>query len=72
MVDILRSHFPNINVKHTQKDKLMPDRGTLSIDKARNLLGYEPQFPLETGFPRYIEWYKNLFARNDTLLRRAI
>ena len=31
-----------------------------------------PAYPLETGFPRYIEWYKNLFARNDTLLRRAI
>jgi nucleoside-diphosphate-sugar epimerase len=72
MVDILRSHFPNISVKHAQKDKLMPDRGTLSIEKARRLLGYEPQFPLETGFPRYIEWYKNLFARNDTLLRRTI
>jgi nucleoside-diphosphate-sugar epimerase len=72
MVEILRSHFPNINVKSTPKDKLMPDRGTLSIDKARRLLDYEPAYPLETGFPRYIEWYKNLFARNDTLLRKVI
>jgi nucleoside-diphosphate-sugar epimerase len=72
MIDILRAHFPNVTVKSTPKDKLMPDRGTLSIDKARALLGYEPAYPLETGFPRYIEWYKNLFARNDTLLRRAI
>ncbi|HZS84273.1 MAG TPA: NAD(P)-dependent oxidoreductase [Stellaceae bacterium] len=72
MVDILRTHFPTVTVKHAPKDRLMPDRGTLSIDKARRLLGYEPAFPLETGFPRYIEWYKNLFARNDTLLRRII
>ncbi|MBV9523808.1 MAG: NAD(P)-dependent oxidoreductase, partial [Alphaproteobacteria bacterium] len=72
MLEILRRHFPNVSVNHAPKDRLMPDRGTLSIDKARRLLGYEPAFPLETGFPRYIEWYKNLFARNDTLLRRAI
>jgi nucleoside-diphosphate-sugar epimerase len=72
MVDILRSHVPSVTVKSAPKDKLMPDRGTLSIDKARALLGYEPAYPLETGFPRYIEWYKNLFARNDTLLRRVI
>jgi nucleoside-diphosphate-sugar epimerase len=72
MVDILRGEFRGITVKSTPKDKLMPDRGTLSIDKARKLLGYEPGYPLETGFPRYIEWYKNLFARNDTLLRRAM
>jgi nucleoside-diphosphate-sugar epimerase len=72
MVDILRGEFRGITVKSTPKDKLMPDRGTLSIEKARKLLGYEPAYPLETGFPRYIEWYKNLFARNDTLMRRVI
>jgi nucleoside-diphosphate-sugar epimerase len=72
MVEILRGHFPNIEVKSAPKDRLMPDRGTLSIEKAKKLLGYEPAFPLEKGFPRYIEWYKNLFARNDTLLRKAI
>ena len=27
----------------------MPYRGTLSVDKARELIGYVPQFPLETG-----------------------
>jgi nucleoside-diphosphate-sugar epimerase len=38
----------------------MPERGTLSVEKARRLLGYEPQFPVDKGFVRYIEWYKQL------------
>jgi nucleoside-diphosphate-sugar epimerase len=28
------------------------------------LIGYEPLYPLEKGFPRYIEWYKKLYAEN--------
>jgi len=39
----------------------MPDRGTLSVEKARKLIGYEPEFPLERGFVNYIDWYKGLF-----------
>jgi nucleoside-diphosphate-sugar epimerase len=42
----------------------MPERGTLDVDKARRMIGYEPQYPLEKGFPRYIEWYKTLFAEH--------
>ena len=71
MVAILKNYFPDVNVKTVSKDRLTPDRGTLSVDKARKLLGYDPKFPLEVGFPRYIEWYKNLFARNDTLIREV-
>jgi nucleoside-diphosphate-sugar epimerase len=60
MVEILRVHVPGIVVKNTPRDRLMPSRGTLAMDKARDLLGFEPQYPIDTGFPRYIEWYKNL------------
>jgi len=58
MVAILREHFPEIGVHYQPRDRLMPERGTLSIEKARRLIGYEPQFPLEKGFVQYIEWYK--------------
>jgi nucleoside-diphosphate-sugar epimerase len=71
MIQILKDHFQNIAVKTEAKDRLTPDRGTLSVDKARKLLGYDPKFPLEVGFPRYIEWYRNMFARNDGLIRIA-
>jgi UDP-glucuronate 4-epimerase len=28
------------------------------ISKARRLLGYEPSFTVETGIPRFVEWYR--------------
>ena len=59
MLEILTDRFPDVTVHSRPKDTLMPDRGTLSVEKARRLLGYEPQYPLEVGFPRYIEWYKS-------------
>ena len=61
MASILKEHFPSTNIKYLPKDNLMPDRGTLSVDKARKLIGYEPQYPLEKGFVKYINWYKELF-----------
>lgn len=67
MVDILREHFPDVRVRHAPKDALMPDRGTLSVEKARSLIGYEPSWPLDKGYPKYIEWYKDLLKRQPTL-----
>jgi perosamine synthetase len=58
MAEIIRAHFPNVNIRYVPKDRLTPDRGTLSVEKARRIIGYEPEFPLEKGFVRYIDWYK--------------
>lgn len=65
MLTILRQHFPDIRVRHEPRDRLMPSRGTLSVEKARRLIGYQPSFPLETGFTRYIEWYKGLWQERQ-------
>jgi nucleoside-diphosphate-sugar epimerase len=62
MANILKTHFPSIKINYVPKDKLMPDRGTLSIEKAKNLIGYQPQFPLEKGFEQYVSWYKTMIA----------
>lgn len=62
MIELMKQAFPNVEVAHNPRDGLMPERGTLSVDKAKRLIGYEPQYPLEKGFPRYIEWYKRLSA----------
>jgi nucleoside-diphosphate-sugar epimerase len=61
MADIIQRQFPGVPVTYLPKDDLMPDRGTLSVDKARRLIGYEPQWPLSRGFVKYIEWYKSIF-----------
>lgn len=60
MAEIVLSNFEGISMKYNPRDNLMPERGTLSVEKAKSLLGYSPAFPLEIGFTRYIEWYKNL------------
>ena len=60
LAELVQKHFPAIKINYIPKDGLTPDRGTLSVDKARNLLGYDPQYPLEKGYVDYINWYKSL------------
>jgi len=60
MVGIVQQYFPRSEVEYRERDKLMPMRGTLSVAKAKQLLGYAPENPLEVGFPKYIEWYRQL------------
>lgn len=60
MAKLIKAFFPNINIKYLPKDKLTPDRGTLSVEKARRMIGYNPQYPLEKGYKAYIDWYQNL------------
>jgi len=67
MAEILKVEFPWIEVKYEPRDRMMPRRGTLSIDKARRLMGYNPQYPLEVGFVSYIRWYKELFDKQKSL-----
>lgn len=63
MAEILIEHFPNVKINYVPKDKLTPDRGTLSIEKAKRLINYNPQFPLDIGYVNYIKWYKDFFSK---------
>jgi len=67
VAELVREHFPNIQLKQNPRDGLMPERGTLSVKKARRVLGYEPQFPIEKGFVDYINWYKSFHEKNQEL-----
>ncbi|MBD1132719.1 NAD(P)-dependent oxidoreductase [Pelagibacterales bacterium SAG-MED45] len=58
MLNLVKKNFKNVKVNYIKRDKLVPKRGTLSIAKAKKLLGYKSNFPLEKGFLRYIKWYK--------------
>jgi nucleoside-diphosphate-sugar epimerase len=62
LVDILQTHFPDVEIESVERDKLMPHRGTLSVAKAALLLGYAPENPLEAGLGKYIHWYRELSA----------
>jgi nucleoside-diphosphate-sugar epimerase len=63
MAAIVQQEFPGVRVRHVERDALMPERGTLNVNKARRLIGYEPANPLEIGFRKYIAWYRGLFER---------
>ena len=62
MAEIMKANFHNLEVNYTSKDNLTPDRGTLSIEKARSLLAFSPKFPLEKGYLDYINWYKEFYS----------
>ncbi len=40
------------------RDLSFPKRGRLDINKAKTLLGYNPQIGVEEGFQRYYNWYE--------------
>jgi nucleoside-diphosphate-sugar epimerase len=65
--EIVKKHFPNIEIEYVERDRLRPRRGTLNIDKARRLIGYEPQYPLEKGFEKYINWYHSFIKKEGKL-----
>jgi nucleoside-diphosphate-sugar epimerase len=60
LVAIIKEHFPEAPVQFVERDNLMPFRGTLSVKKLDELIGYKPTHPIDVGFPKYIEWYKEL------------
>ena len=62
LAGVIQSEFPNAKIDYVERDKLMPFRGTLSVEKARRLLGYAPQNPIDVGVRKYIEWYRALMA----------
>ncbi len=71
LAEIVISKFPGINLHHKKRDGLMPERGTLSIEKAQKLLDYNPQYPVEKGFIDYINWYKNFAEHNQNLFKKV-
>jgi nucleoside-diphosphate-sugar epimerase len=64
IITIMKGYFPDLRVKNKPRDKLMPKRGTLSINKATQLLNYVPKNPIDVGFPKYIEWYLDTHRRS--------
>ena len=57
-VHILKKYFPTLKYKITARDKFRPKRGTLSIKKAKKLIGFNPKFSLNRGVEEYINFKK--------------
>lgn len=60
LVQVLRREYPDLVVNYVERDNLMPFRGTLNVDKSRQMIDYHPQYPIDLGIPKYIQWYRDL------------
>lgn len=64
LVEILKEDFPDLKVVYSKRDKLTPKRGTLSTRKAKQLINYKSKWPLNKGYKKYINWYKDIFLKS--------
>jgi nucleoside-diphosphate-sugar epimerase len=46
-------------IEQRDRDADFPSRGALNIDRARTILGYDPQVDVREGFEKYYEWLAN-------------
>jgi nucleoside-diphosphate-sugar epimerase len=65
LVELVQEHFPEVEVEYVERDRLRPFRGTLSMEKAKRLMDFEPQVELEEGLDRYVAWYRELMSRHQ-------
>ncbi len=49
-----------------------PNRGSLDISKAKELLGYEPKYSLEDGMKEYVQFVKNTLLKDKYLSEQNI
>jgi nucleoside-diphosphate-sugar epimerase len=47
------------DIVDTGAHKLYPRRGTLDINRAKDLLGYQPKTSFDEGLEKYYEWLQN-------------
>jgi len=61
LADILKSNIPDLEIKVVEEeDVFRPKRGALKIEKAKELVGYDPQVSLEEGIKHYLDVYRGL------------
>ena len=61
LTEILKKEFPKIKIFYKEREKFMPERGTLDVSKAKKLLDYQPANSIDTGYIKYISWYKEFW-----------
>lgn len=51
-------------VVYSNEPDVGPERGTLDISKARELLTYRPKFDIDKGLSEYLTWYRREFEHS--------
>jgi len=60
MAEIIQEEFKGIKIRYIERNALVPERGSLDVSKAMNLIDYKPVNNLNNGYRKYINWYKSL------------
>lgn len=60
LIPILQSELGDFICEDTPIDPTVPKRGTLSTDKIKNLLDYQPEYPIDVGYRDMVNWYKSI------------
>ncbi len=63
LFDIVAKHLPKAKSKVAERSIDKPSRGTLSIKRAREVLGFKPKWCLENGYENYINWFKDMWQK---------
>ena len=60
---VVKDLVPKTVLEERPRAEDKPIRGTLSVERARKVLGFEPNWPLEKGYRKYCEWYIERWER---------
>ncbi len=63
--EIIRKHIPQVQTIEKPAEEVRPERGSLSIEKAKTLLGYNPKYSLEEGMAEYIPHVKKAVLQKE-------
>lgn len=60
---VVKDLVPKAVLEDRPRAEDKPIRGTLSVERAKEILGFEANWPLEKGYRRYCEWYIERWER---------
>jgi nucleoside-diphosphate-sugar epimerase len=63
LAELVARCVPGTRIVEREAEVFRPERGALSIERARRELGYEPKTDLEDGMPAYVDFVRATLAR---------
>ena len=57
LAKIIQEKLPEVILEEAPVAKLKPKRGTLNINRAKELLDFIPSKPIEVGYSEFCDWY---------------
>ena len=64
LASVVQQVVPDLVLEERPRANDKPIRGTLSTDRAQQILGFEPQWTLENGYRQFCEWYADRWNRS--------